>query len=270
MSATLPSSARSYAQVNCLCRDRSCQPSETPTYPTEPLTQGAEQAKARAWWPRRANSIGTPRCSPSQRGVARSPVPQMRRQERVEMIGVQAPLKRREPTDLEDCVLVGMGEDRLLDPISPLPAGVDQSIEGNALDRVLDPVLGVHLLVREELLPVGDDQAEVAGTRPVDAGVEDLGEDATAQGEPDQARGIGGRAKGRADPVLGARRPARLDAGLARRRPGLGRRPRKGGPTPYDRPLSFATAGGRSPPADSLLPRLAASSPSVDHLPAPC
>lgn len=128
------------------------------------------------------------------RGVVRPPIPQVRSQERVEMIVAQPPFERREAGDLEDRVLVGMGEDRLLDPIAPSPAGVDQAIEGDALDRMLDPVLGVHTLLREELVPVGDDQPEVAGTRLVDARIEDLSEDAVTDGEPDQARGIGGRA----------------------------------------------------------------------------
>ena len=83
---------------------------------------------------------------------------------------------------------------------------------------MLDLVLGVHTLLREELVPVGDDQPEVAGTRLVDARIEDLGEDAVTDGEPDQARGIGGRAKGGADTVLGAGGPTRFVAGLAGRR----------------------------------------------------
>jgi len=59
----------------------------------------------------------------------------------------------------------------------------------------------------------GNDEAEIADLRAVDAGIVDLVDDAVAEREPD-ARA----AEAAADDVLGAARPGRGDAALAGRR----------------------------------------------------
>ena len=98
---------------------------------------------------------------------------------------------------------MGVREDRLLHLAASLPARVDQAVKGDAFDRLLDPVVGVRTLVGKVVLPVGDNQAEIASTRPVHAGVVDLREGAPADREPDQTRRVRVRAEGRPDPVLG-------------------------------------------------------------------
>ena len=98
---------------------------------------------------------------------------------------------------------MGVREDRLLHLAASLPARVDQAVKGDAFDRLLDPVVGIRTLVGKVVLPVGDNQAEIASTRPVHAGVVDLREGAPADREPDQTRRVRVRAEGRPDPVLG-------------------------------------------------------------------
>jgi len=77
---------------------------------------------------------------------------------------------------------------------------------------------GVTLLLGEKAVRPADDQAEIAGAGVVDARIVDLVEDAVADREPDAA----GRRERGADAALGARGPARGNAGGAGRDGGAG------------------------------------------------
>ena len=67
VSATLPSSARSYSCVSRLFLDRSVHPSEVPTKPADPLSQGAEHARASACVPARRTASARPCALPARR-----------------------------------------------------------------------------------------------------------------------------------------------------------------------------------------------------------
>ena len=136
-------------------------------------------------------------------------------QEREEAIILQPPDQRDEPRELQDDVEAGMGQDRLLDPVATEPAGVDQLEGGDALGQPAHLVAGVVPLVGVEAPAVGHDQAQVPDGRLVGPGVEDLGEGAEAEGEPDAAGGPALRPEGGADAVLGGEVPARDVAGPA-------------------------------------------------------
>ena len=190
-------------------------------------------------------------------------VGEVRREQGVESIIAQAPLLCLEANHLEYRILAGVGEDGLLDPIARPLARVDEPIERNARRRVLDPMLGVVALRREETVPFGNHQSEVADARVVDAGVIDLGEDAPPEREPDEALGRRVRGQRRADPVLGAEAPgregARVSGGLPHLAPGLtiapGGRPRPG---QRDRPRGLLPPRGGSrlpPPLHRRAPR---------------
>src|SRR5262249_46878867 len=99
------------------------------------------------------------------------------------------------------------------DAIAALGAGALDDKCGHAVSHGADFATRVALLLGEEALTVGDDEAEIPGAGLVDAGIIDLVEDAVADREPNPAP----RFESRADAALGTRCPAGGNAGSARR-----------------------------------------------------
>jgi hypothetical protein len=138
-------------------------------------------------------------------GVAGPPVAQVRGQQGVKVIVRKGPLGWRELHSLQHDVVPGIGHYVFLDGVLPLLARVGQPVCRASGHGILDLVFGVALFLRKEILPVGDDQAQVADARLIHAGVVDLVQDAVANGEPHAAA----VAQGGAHSTLGAGRPAR-------------------------------------------------------------
>jgi hypothetical protein len=170
--------------------------------------------------------------------VAGPPVAQVRRQEHVKVIRVKRRRIPREEDHLNDRLVTRMRQHRLLDAVPPLAAGVDQPIQWNSRVRIFETVFTTGPLIREELAAVGDDQPEVARAGQVHAGIEDLGEDALSDREPDVARGAAGRVERHPDAILGRRCPARLGSGPPRGRAGFAGMVRPRRQTPVENGIS--------------------------------
>jgi hypothetical protein len=105
------------------------------------------------------------------RRVACAPVAQVRRQQHEEPVRLDSPPERREAGPLQHHVAAGVGQNLLVDPITPLRAGVARAVGRNALGQAGHVMAGMALLLREEVAAVGHDQPEVPGARMVEAGV---------------------------------------------------------------------------------------------------
>lgn len=104
--------------------------------------------------------------------------------------------------------------DVLLDPIAAPSTAVQQAKGWDAVLGAANAMRRVSLFLGEEPACIGDDEAEVADASPIDPRIEDFVDDAVTQREPEAAL----VAERRSDATLGARCPARRDAGPARRR----------------------------------------------------
>ena len=94
----------------------------------------------------------------------------------------------------------------MLDDAEPAAGvGVDEPERRHAVLQRGDLEVAVALLLGEEAIAVGDDQAEVARARLIDARIVDLVQDAVAEREPDAAD----RRQRGADAALRAGGPAR-------------------------------------------------------------
>ena len=191
-------------------------------------------------------------------------------QEREEAIISQPTGERDEPRALQDDVEARMGQDRLLDPVAPEPAGVDEFEGGDALGQPAHLVAGVMPLVRVEASAVGHDLAQAPDGRPVGPGIEDLGEGAEAEGEPDAAGGPALRPDGGADAVLGGEVPARDVAGAAGGLASVGPR---SAPGPPEGPADHRDARPQEGRVAEVLPSPACPSMDdpvrVSHVPLP-
>ncbi len=129
--------------------------------------------------------------------------------QRVEPVIGQRSRKGNKLHELEDGVLVAMGEDCLFDPATPASARVDEAVKWNPVDGQFNPVLAVVTLLGGEGASVGDEQAQAPRAGVVDARVKDFLKAAAADREPDET----GAADRGADPVLRAGQPVRRIAG---------------------------------------------------------
>ncbi len=111
----------------------------------------------------------------------------MRSQKRIETIVGEAALQRHKADFLQHHVAVRIGQNLLLDPISPLHFCVAQLIY--RYTRLHGDILkaAMPLLFREKTGAIGDDESLIARARLIDAREVDFVQDAVAQGEPDPA-----------------------------------------------------------------------------------
>ena len=145
-------------------------------------------------------------------GVAGPAVAEMRRQQRVQTIVRQRALQRGESHPLQDDIGGRIGNDVLVYLIAAVERDVPQVKCGNTVRHQRHARECMPLFLGAVRRAVGHDQSEIARARRVDARVVDFVEDAVAEREPDATR----RAERGADAALGARGPARRDAGPAR------------------------------------------------------
>ena len=140
-------------------------------------------------------------------------IDEMRREQAEHAVVGEFALQRLEGDSLQECLALRIGQDLLLDPPLAVAGRVHDPEGGDAFLDHRDRMVAVALFLGEIAVRAGDDEAEIAGTGGVDARPVDLVQDAVAEREPDAA---GGGAGG-SDAGLGARRPARRQAGLSRR-----------------------------------------------------
>ena len=113
---------------------------------------------------------------------------------------------------LQDDIAARIGEHQLVETIAAVLAGAGDGKGGHAVGDRPQDARRIALLLGEEALPVGDDEAEIPRARVIDARIVDLVQDAVAEREPDLAL----RGESRAHAALRARGPARRDPGGSR------------------------------------------------------
>ncbi len=143
--------------------------------------------------------------------ISAAMIAQMRRQQSVHVIIGQLTFQRRKFDPLQDDVALRVGHDVFLDPVAPLPIRVDDVVGGHAFGKISHFGVGAGLFFREEVLPVGDDQAHIADAGAIHTRVKNLGQDAAAEREPNAADPLDGSP----DATFAARRPRRRTAGRA-------------------------------------------------------
>ena len=139
------------------------------------------------------------------RGIAIAAVVQVRSEQREQTIVRYVAPQRLEADALEDDVRGRIREYLLVNAIAAVGGGVAHAKRGNARRKQRHLRARVAFLLGEVRLAVGDDQAEIARARRVDAGIVDFVEDPVAQCEPHVAR----RAERGADAALRAGGPSR-------------------------------------------------------------
>src|SRR5207245_11754787 len=112
---------------------------------------------------------------------------------------------------LREHIAVGIDEDGLDDAITALHAIARDAITRHPLSERGYPRNRVSLLLREEILAVGNDETEVARVGLIEARKINFVDDAVRKSEPDAAL----RVDRGADAALGARRPARRNARMS-------------------------------------------------------
>ena len=101
-------------------------------------------------------------------GIFPAAIRQMGRQQRVQAIVGQRALQGHEANSLQHDIPVGIGEDFLLDAVTPLQFGVSQFVDRNArLDGMVFK-FAVALFFGEIAGAVGDNQSQIAGAGLVD------------------------------------------------------------------------------------------------------
>ena len=146
-------------------------------------------------------------------GIARAAVAEMRREQHEQAQCVLRVGERCEPYPLQEGRPIRIAADVLLDPIAAPSTAVQQAKGWDAVFGAANAVRRVSLLLGEEPAGIGDDEAEVADASLIDPRIENFVDDAVTQREPEAAL----MAERRSDATLGARCPARGDAGPARR-----------------------------------------------------
>ena len=143
--------------------------------------------------------------------VAHAAISQMRREQRVQAIVGERSRERLESHLLQHDVAIGIGENFLMNAVAAAALGIDQLKYRNARFDGAILEFAIALLFGKEVEAVGDDQSQVASAGLIDARKVDLVKDAVADREPDFTVLV----EGSADAGLGARGPARRDAGPA-------------------------------------------------------
>ena len=121
------------------------------------------------------------------RRVAAASVGEVGSEQHVQAEISQRALERHETDALEHHVAPGIGQYLLLDSIATINGRVPNPIRRNARRHLRRLGAGIPLFLREECLPIGHDETEVARARVIDAWVVDLVEDPVAQREPHPA-----------------------------------------------------------------------------------
>lgn len=126
--------------------------------------------------------IGNPR------GVAISPIAEMRCQQDVEMIIFQQAFQRHEMSPLQNGITFRIRNDVFPDAIATPFAGILQTESGNALGWICYLRPCVTLFLGKEIASVCNNHPHVARTGPVHARIVYFIENAMAEGKPYAAR----------------------------------------------------------------------------------